>query len=249
MISSHTECLVFRGPERSLESSSYVFFNPVGEPGCTVMAGSCAAHESIGSRVACRLALAHFSQALLDYFTRNAPTKSREDSSVAAIENAFREANQSVYQFGHSLAAGGRLAAVFMSLVYIPNSDGGASFCVGRVGSGPAYLLREGSLFPFFEAEKSLEQVPTENYLGTNSLVSVDIANVPVEPGDRVLLFSERLSEGAVNDLEVLLSDGRPPSSIEEISHVLFNDPAQVGFSFSLQVGQPTVFLPVSARM
>lgn len=248
MISSHSECFVFRGPERSLDSSNYVFFNPIGKPGCTVMAGSSAAHNSLGSQVACRLALEHFSQALLDYFSRHDPTQQQDDCSVAAIENAFREANQSVYRFGHSLAAGGRLAAVFMSLVYIPTADGGASFCVGRVGNGAAYLLRDGSLFPFFEGGPEGENQESENYLGTNSLVSVDIANVPVEPGDRVFLFSEPLSLLAVSDLEGLVSEPHVPS-MSELSKVLFDEPAQVGFSFSLQVGAHTVFLPASARI
>ncbi|MCB0331309.1 MAG: protein phosphatase 2C domain-containing protein, partial [Bdellovibrionales bacterium] len=207
--SPRIECFSFRGKDKSLESSNYVLFNPTSKPGTAVLAGSCAAHESIGSQVACRLALEHFSTSLLQYFDHEGADLTGDEFGLQALEAAFREANRNVYSFGHSLAAGGRMAAVFVALIYLVDDKGNGSFCVGRVGNGSAYLFRDGELFPFFEQSSGDSDPNTGNFLGANSLVSVDLANVPVEASDRVFLFSEPLDAMGEHELHALADEIR----------------------------------------
>lgn len=252
MLSSPTHCFTYRGQDQSLETSNYVLFNPLGRPGCAVMAGSCAANDSIGSQVACGLALEHFTKSLQQYFIENERTVGDEDYCLHALETAFRDANRNVYSFGHSLAAGGRMAAKFLALVYLKDSVGNGTFCAGRVGTGSAYLHRDGELFPFFEPSYSSQRETTENYLGANSLVSVDLANVPVEEGDTVYLFSDPLDGMGEHELRSLAAEMISPkveNPAVELTRFLYDVPTSVAFSFVLQVGKRGLFLPSEQRV
>ena len=63
------------------------------------------------------------------------------------IIDVIKNANESVYSFGHKLAAGGRMASSLLGIVIEENT-----IAAGRVGAGSAYLYREGDLFSFFES-------------------------------------------------------------------------------------------------
>lgn len=239
---THVDCHLFRGQGASSDTSSFVTFNPSRTPGSLVAACSSAAKESLGSQVACKLALEHFSEAVLHYFDEGSGSARDEEISVQVLEVAFRNANNSVYQFGHKLAAGGRMAASLVGLVLEEST-----IAAGRVGSGSAYLYRTGSVFPFFDVEGQSEAHAGEGSLiGTNSLVSVELASVSVEAGDVVLLFSERLDPYAEEQLGMLLSnpevlESRSPSAA--LARNLFVQPERVAFVMCAHIGPDTIFL------
>ncbi|MCB0320116.1 MAG: protein phosphatase 2C domain-containing protein [Bdellovibrionales bacterium] len=245
-------CFAYRGEERTIESSNYTVFNPTGRPGSLALAGSCAARASVGGQVACRLALEHFSRSLLDYYASHPEEESVDAEEPSgfhqrALETAFRDANQSVYSFGHSLAAGGRLGALFLALVL---RDG--CFVSGRVGGGSAYLFREGELYSFFETPTRTTVEDEENFLGSRSVVAVDIANVPAEPGDQVYVFSEGLTPSGENELASLLEEfttDRVKNPVAQVCRFLFEAPSALGFGFGLYLGQNALFLPSSLQV
>lgn len=212
-----------------------------------MLAGARAVRESIGSQVACRLSVEHFVEGILDFYVPKAGAESapvaadesqHSERSLQALEAAFRKANKSVYSFGHSLSAGGRMAASFLALVLDEDF-----IAAGRVGGGGAYLYRGGELFPFFES-------PSENaspeFLGTQSLVSVELASVPIEARDLFLVFSEQLSAQEESKLTELLSDIDYQTSINpalEVSQFLFDSPQDVAFALSARVGDEVIYL------
>ncbi|MCB0334190.1 MAG: hypothetical protein KDD55_11860, partial [Bdellovibrionales bacterium] len=198
MSCTHLDSFTYRGANALVDTSSYVSFNPHGKAGNLVFAGARAVKQSIGSQVACKLSLEHFIEGILDYFGGGFSEEdfTEEEPSLRALEAAFKRANKSVYSFGHSLAAGGRMAAAFIGLVL--EDDMIAS---GRVGNGSAYLYRAGELFPFFDSTGQEEGAHQEGYLGTQSLVSVELASVATEPHDVLYVFSQELSEKEENDL------------------------------------------------
>lgn len=184
-----------RGPAASSDASSYVGLNPRGIPGSFVAAGASAVRKSVGGQVACKLSIEHFVEAMLSYFD-NQPA-SGQHPSVEALEVAFKRANTSVYEFGHKLAAGGRMAASLIALVVEDEMIG-----VGRVGQGSAYLIRSGEVLPFLESvEEEYGDPAVGKYVGTQSLVSAELANVPIQEHDVVLLFSEMLDAAREREL------------------------------------------------
>jgi serine/threonine protein phosphatase PrpC len=66
--------------------------------------------------------------------------------SLRLLEYAFKNANHSVYTFGHKLAAGGKMAASLLGLALVNDV-----LTVGRVGDGIGYLVRNGHVFQFFQ--------------------------------------------------------------------------------------------------
>src|SRR4051812_17335992 len=80
-------------------ASAFVVLNPVRRPGTIVAAGSTAHRENIGSQVACKLAIEHFVEGVLDRFSGGPEEDSTEagsELSVEVLEMAFRRANSSV---------------------------------------------------------------------------------------------------------------------------------------------------------
>ncbi len=243
MTITHIDCYQYRGQNANLDTSSYVTFNPDATPGSVVLAGARAVRQSIGSQVACRLSIEHFTEGILEHYAdkqAQAPTSSREDSSLKALESAFKRANKSVYTFSHSLAAGGRLAAAFIGLVLQDDF-----IAAGRVAGGGAYLLRQGELFPFFETNFDSDRSATE-FLGSQSMVSVELASVGIEPEDILLVFSEELSPAEQTELLSLMNDIDFRTSLNpalELSQFLFQDPKQLAFSILLKLGPQGIFL------
>jgi hypothetical protein len=276
------DCHLFRGEGASAEKSSYVAINPHKRPGSMVMAGAVAVRSSIGSQVACKLALQHFVASVLDYFDPpKAPdscAKVPETPSMAAnsaefhaqeapapvvslelLERAFKAANDSVYQFGHKLAAGGRLSTSLIGLVIEKNL-----IAAGRVGHGNAYLCREGEVFPFFETilDPHLGNVAqpgqlTDGYVGSQSMVSVELASVPLRPHDVIFLcaepldaFGERELYGVLDDLGVTYSDRpREPSTFvcDQLVQSLYPAASEIPFAMLAVVGPETIYLKASS--
>jgi len=271
------DCHLFRGEGAQAEQSSYVAINPAQQPGTMVMAGSVAVRSSIGSQVACKLSLQHFVSAVLDHFDRSAstagvvpetasmigataPDTSPPVVSLELLEKAFKAANDSVYQFGHKLAAGGRLSTSLIGLVIQKNL-----IAAGRVGHGNAYLCREGEVFPFFETllDPRLGNAIqpgqlTDGYVGSQSMVSVELASVPLKPRDVIFLcadaldsFGERELYGVLDDLGVTVQEnGREPSAFvcDQLVQSLYPAASEVPFAMLAVVGPETIYLQHSPR-
>lgn len=247
---THINCHLFRGKNASIDSSSYVALNPAEHPGSLVLAGSCAAKDSIASQVACRLCLEHFVRGLTDFFeklrqqngARSHDAQRLSELSQEALEAAFRNANSSVYNFGHKLAAGGRMAATLIGLVI----EGGV-ISTGRAGGGSAYLYRHGELFPFFESKHltRLAEQSLDSYVGANSLVSVELASVPTQAADVIFLFSLTLDPLRERTLSVLASelDLSMPNVSRYLAQQLFEDAEDVAFALTADLGPDTIYL------
>lgn len=211
------DCHTYRGPKASLDLSSYVLFNPSMEPGCAVIGLSEAQRGGLGSQVACKLALEHFVEGVQEFFKTAAANslessqppqlvlrlQDRDESNSNLLESAFRNANCAVYEFGHKLAAGGKLASSLTGVV-IRNS----SVAIARVGNGSVYLYRAGELFPFFLEKDNSASVPllAEHSIGSNALVNVELASVEVAEGDSLIIISERLGKAEERALQSELS-------------------------------------------
>ncbi len=243
------QCAFQKGEKWGVDSSSCVFFNPQSRPGCLAFGGSTAARESIGGQVAARLALEHFVEGMLDFFhpaplrieERDTETVSAEN--LQAIEVAFKRANNSVFTFGHKLAAGGRMAASLIGVILQENV-----ISIGKVGGACAYLARGGELYPFFDAGVP-EEGATEGgggvYVGSASLVSVQLSSVRLEEGDALFFFSDSLADAPVNRLFGAL-DGREQNPSMECSSVLmqlFPHPNEYGFAAMAEAGADVIFL------
>lgn len=183
MVFSKVFCSTYAGPRVAAEQSSFIALNPVREAGSVLFAGSCAERAAIGGQVAAKLSLQHFASGAEESLRKASSRLLPTEICLAAIEAAFRTANSAVYEFGHKLSAGGRMAA---SLISVFVRDG--VIAAGRVGRGVAYLARQGEVFPFFAAPKPVSEFA---YVGSNSLVAVELASVPAQAGDVILIFSE----------------------------------------------------------
>lgn len=243
---THINCHFFRGERAKIDTSSFVALNPRRIPGSLVVAGSTAARESIGSQVACRLALEHFVDGVLDFYekqdrAKNVKAQPDEEISLGVLEAAFKRANSSVYHFGHQLAAGGKMAASLIGLVIEERI-----VAAGRVASGSAYLLRGGELFPFFESGEVQRSDPTLGaFVGANALVAVELASVPIQESDTVIVFSRKLNseqEGvlleAVRGIERFSND-----NCAFIVRALFPGKDDIAFSMTATIGPETIYL------
>ena len=236
------DCNIYRGPGASIDTSAFTVLNPGRRPGSLVIASSSAIREGIGSQVACRLSLDHFVGGVLAFYDRSgaageAAEGAKDEISVEVLEAAFKNANTSVYDFGHKLAAGGRMAASLLGLVVE-----GDVVAAGRAGGGSAYLYRGGELFPFFERRDDLKE---DSFVGSQSLVTVELASVPIEESDRLLVFSRVIDEVEEDKLSQVLRDSPKEfsESVENIVTAIFRDTHELGFSMSAQLGPRAILL------
>ncbi|MFM1847537.1 MAG: hypothetical protein RL417_1011 [Pseudomonadota bacterium] len=236
----------YRGGNTATEDASYVAFNPSLTPGSLVAATSVTSRESISSQVASKMALERFVEGVLEFFASGAADTKREgedERSLQILEAAFKKANSAVYQFGHKLAAGGRMSASLIGLVVEDE-------CVaaGRAGRSSAYLARGASLFPFFDQPRDAglnAQQAREQLVGAHSMVSVELASVTVEPNDVIVAFSEPLSEGDELRLRDLVQglDLRAKNPAEAIVRGLFGPEKRVAFALLAAIGPASIYL------
>ncbi len=242
------DCQFYRRSDASLETCSYVALNPRAKPGSLVVVGASAARGNIGGQVACRLALEHFVDGVFQYCAETAPLNGASthesngdlsDPSVAMLETGFKNANSSVYNFGHKLAAGGRMAASLLALVI--ESD---SVAAGKVGDGSAYLFRDGTLFPFFDNSIMTEE-PAHGFVGSNSLVSVELASVPASAQDIILFFSSNLTKDKSGQLKAALTELSQETYLncQQISARLLTIAEPSVFFMTARIGPEAVYL------
>ncbi len=226
-------------------SSSFVTLNPLIEPGTVVAAGSSVSSHNIGSQVACRLAIQHFTEGVLDVFdaSQSWPDEERRSLALDVLERSFKRANSSIYSFGHKLAAGGRLATSLIGLVI---SQG--MVATARAGSGSAFLLRDGEFHPFFEREGT-QNLPTghtaaSSQVGANSLVTVELASIAMMERDYVLLFSNTPTELELKRMTVIASGlDSEPNPAEVLVRRVFNEERIPNFAFLIKIGPESIYL------
>lgn len=242
------DCFLHRGRGADLDTSSYVALNPCQKPGSLVLAGASAARGNIGGQVACRLSLEHFVDGVFQYFLEHvnsngngtASTADSVEPSVEILESAFKRANSSVYNFGHQLAAGGRMAASLIGLVIERDI-----IAAGKVGTGHACLYRADEIFPFFDLADDAAATGKEGYVGENSLVSVELASVPSCEQDLVLLFSASLAAEQLQRMKLVLTElsSEPFVSCNEIGQRLIPIVDDMAFFSVARIGPETIYL------
>lgn len=197
-------CFTYNNSLTSKLSSS-VMLDPLKKPGSFVMALSSPATSSLGAKVATKLALDNFIDGVLGFCEK---IKDFDDAKLSheIVAQGFKNANRSVYDFGHKLSAGGRMKAYLTSLAVV---NGVVS--VAKVGGGGVYLYRDKKIYSFFDEENSaLDNV------GENSRVSVEFSDIDLEEGDKVLLFSRKLTNMEFDTCKRFLN------KIEELNQALF---------------------------
>ncbi len=258
------DCDIFRGQDVPADASSYIALNPLAKPAQLVFAGSTAVLQGLGSQVAYRLALDYFMRGVESHYAdlrggdASRAEQIGEDEVTRILEDAFRTANTSVYGFGHKLAAGGRMAASLLGMVVVQDR-----FAAARVGTGSVYLFRDNQLFPFFgsdDAERAvvgdIEEFPSalsvqrQAFVGSNSLIDVEIASVTLSAGDVVCAFSRPLS--SLNEtllfqhLESVSAQGFPvsqaPHAAEDLCVEVFTQPDTLSFCCLATVGPEVIY-------
>jgi hypothetical protein len=264
MALTRLDCDIFRGSQALADASAYVAFNPAVKPAQMVFAGSTAVIQGVGSQVAYRLAIDYFLEGIMEHLERarslgeSREPEEDEDSAVSALEAAFRSANASVYGFGHKLAAGGRMAASLLAFILEHQK-----FAAARVGQGSVYLFRDNQLFPFFSSEgidrsvvgdidEFSSEAPTQKqaFVGSHSIIDVEVASVDLNPGDYIVSFSRPLS--TLNEtllfqhLESLVADGFPRSQpagmAERMCLDVFTQAESVSFACIAALGPEVIY-------
>ena len=265
MQSTHIECFQLN---KSYDGNSPLFslFNPVKTPGKVALVCSKIGKNSIGGQVAKTLAFEHLTSNILNIYNENLKNILDKDTpgpkinTISILEEAFKITNTSVYNFGHKLAAGGKLGASLLGMLI--NED---TVSVGRVNAGSVYLIRNKNIFPFFnntqiEARNQLDKESevsenvdnenldkkenlffnnqtildnnqhtnnynNENFIGTNSTVSVEFASVKIGQGDIIIVSSIQLSSPQEFTLINTLKDFiyNEELKIEDYGNFLYN--------------------------
>ena len=252
MAITRVDCNICPGSQDQGLHASYVAFNPRRAAGSMVVGWAGAGRSGLGGQVACKLALEQFTEGVLEYFDERDEVRAlavgddipSDGGSIAVLETSFGRANRTVYEFGHKLAAGGRMSAWMLGFVVE-----GSTVSAAKVGPGNVFLHRAGAIFPFFVENESDElaaaRAPT-NCIGTNSLVSVELASVDIEANDKLVLVGAELEPSQQENLRQLLCE--TPSTDENAAQFLSRrlfDPAdmQRPTLVSCVVGPETIYL------
>ncbi len=117
---------------------------------------------------------------------------------------------------------------------------------VGRVGYGSAYLVRGGESFPFFDppAHDALAK-GRGVFIGSNSLVPVELASVPIEEGDSVLMFSDFIDAEKERGIGMFLSDydWSEGMACQDLCQYLFPEMVDLSFAMVARMGPDTIYL------
>ncbi len=241
MALTRIDCQIYRNNQSAGESSLYAVLNPTREPGTLVAVGTIAARENLGGQVACKLALEHFVEAVLDAapdLTRSLSIEESENRSIAVVEEAFRRANSSVYEFGHKLAAGGRMASSLIGF-YIRERV----VAVGRAGNVSSYLLRGSEVCPFFNDAGGAER--HSGFVGENSVVTVELSSIELRAHDIVIAFPTLLSDAQRGTLAQIAFRAQVSSKIDaaELSRAIYGDQKPLPFVLQAQLGPEVIYL------
>jgi hypothetical protein len=232
------DCSIKEGSGLLAKGEHYTLFNPIKEPGCVVGIFSSPARETVSGNIASKLALDHFASAITDALVKPS-AQDIEAKVVASLEYAFKESNRNVYEFGHQLAAGGRMGASLMAVVVQRGI-----IAIGKTDSGSVYIIRNGEVVPFF-IETHRDAATSPNYVGLNSLVNVEVSSLPLQSGDEIIAFSKTLTmeeEGKLVDtVQVALMTGRD-SLVLGIDHI-FSERMDIPVLLTISVGPEGIYL------
>jgi len=121
---------------------------------------------------------------------------------------------------------------------------------IGHAGDSRAYLLRGGELIPLTRDHTSAPHLLTRN-LGREYGVWPDMAAVPLQSGDRLLLCSDGLYGGAPIDvIQRVLGSGDPPKRVAHhlVARVLEGEASDNVSAVVIAVGRPRTATPRSSR-
>jgi hypothetical protein len=139
----------------------------------------------------------------------------------------------------------------------------GSKFAAARVGQGSVYLFRDKELFPLFAAEgvdrAFVGDVPEfspemasqrQGFVGSHSIIDVEVASVTLKPGDTVTVFSRPLT--TLNEtllfqhLEMTTGDGfpdvQPLRQAEQMCVDVFTEPDTLSFACIVSIGPEVIF-------
>lgn len=233
------DCDIFRGSNSSFNTSSFSVFNPGIRPGRMAFSGAYAVRESLGSQLACTLAIERFNEAVLNFYSpQNKIGEGDEHLSQLVLETAFKQTNAAVYNFAHKLASGGSMSASVMGAVLDKHS-----ISVGKVGDWSAYLVRENFLYPFFE--NSAKNKSETIYLGSQISINVETTYVPIQAGDVFLAFSKSLSVKEEKNLIELVAEFnmRVTEMARHITEFSCDKSSDISFSLFSKIGPASIYL------
>jgi hypothetical protein len=198
------------------------------------MAGTSVIDDGIKGQVACRLALEHFVEGVLDYYGQGRKVGEAADNSVAILEAGFKRANRSVFDFSQKMLASGKLTS---SLIGVVVEDDFVS--VGRVGFGGIYVYRGGEVAPFLDASGERPMM-----LGADSSVQVQLATLGLEGGDEVIVVSRELSAVEVQSVSGCVRGAEEDERLDIGTIVgLFNDSRNLDFACRASIGPRAIYL------
>jgi serine/threonine protein phosphatase PrpC len=242
---------IYRGPEVPAEISAYVALNPNKRPGSLVFGGAVSGTDGLTGQIACKLALESFTDGVMSFFESLTSVGSAQDQALAesltvqVLESSFKAANNSVYNFGHSMAAGGKMGAALIGLVVHDSITAAA-----RVGSSAVYLVRAGETFPFFEKKPpspadNSKTLSTSSLIGQNAIVQVELASIPVKSGDALVVLSEELDSSQEKVLADFLNeyDFTDKLAAHDLCHFVFPELQEVHFALAIKLGVDAIYL------
>ena len=229
------DCLTYN--EKSEQGFYEVIFNPLMVPGCAVIALSSPASRAIGSQVATQLALQYFVEGIMDFCKLNCKDNKSKNLSHDLIASGLKNANRSVYDFGHKLSAGGRMKA-FLTTLAISNNVAS----VARVGGGDVYLYRQNHLYSFFDDSQKEEN---NSNVGQNSLISVQFSDIDLEKNDKLILFPYSLSEKEIQICENYINKAKFLNQIifDKMLAKILKENNDLKTSMLAQIGEDAIFL------
>lgn len=228
------DCDFFRGPLVAPGRSSFVAINPTAKPGTLVIAGTSVVDDGIKGQVACRLALEHFIEGVLDHYAQGKKRAVPEEDSVAILEAGFKRANRSVFDFSQKMLASGKLTS---SLVGVVIEDDFVS--VGRVGHGGVYVYRGGEVAPFLDPCGERPQM-----LGADATVRVQLATLGLEGCDEVIAVSRELASVEVQSVAGCIKGAEEDERLALGTIVgLFNDSRNLDFACRASLGPRAIYL------
>jgi hypothetical protein len=239
---------IYRGSSVPAELSAYVALNPAKRPGSIVFGGAISGREGLAGQIACKLALESFTDGVMNFFEALPPQTLGSDEfvseslTVQVLESAFRSSNDAVYSFGHSMAAGGKMGASLVGLVVHENVAAAA-----RVGSSVVYLVRAGETFAFFEkkAPAQLHAAIPQPLVGQNAMVQVELASIPVQSGDTLVVLAEELDLAQERVLADFLNDYDFTEKLaaHDICSLVFPEYREAHFALAVKLGVDAIYL------
>lgn len=240
------DCNFFRGSKAEPHSSSFVSFNPTISPGSLVVAGATTTGTGVASSVLSKLALDHFTEGVLEFFSDRpeepfrktlVQRDGREAVCNEALRAAFMGANQATYDFISSLEGAEDVSTELIGLIVEESV-----VAAGRIGRASTYLWRDAELFPFFP--ESDEQSDRDFALGVAGEIAVQLSTVPLEAEDLIVLLPEELPSTS----EEMISKNLKTANIEELEteeilNRVCRSASKIPFSMFARLGPETVYL------